>query len=79
MTKEEVLKALDDAFIDYEIVGEHTDSFHILVKADEDEINDCITNVDLDKPNTYEDDDYKVSFKGTEYGDDSQVDIKGVK
>jgi hypothetical protein len=37
MTKEEVLKALDDAFIDYEIVGEHTDSFHILVKAEEED------------------------------------------
>lgn len=40
MTKEEVLKALDDAFIDYEIVAEHTDSFHILVKAEEDEEED---------------------------------------
>ena len=37
MTKEEVLKALDDSFIDYEIVGEPTDSFHILVKTEEDE------------------------------------------
>ena len=37
MTKEEVLKALDDAFIDYEIVGEHTDSFHILVRAEEED------------------------------------------
>jgi hypothetical protein len=37
MTKEEVLKALDDAFIDYEIVGEHTDSFHILVKTEEED------------------------------------------
>ena len=37
MTKEEILKALDDAFIDYEIVGEHSDSFHILVRAEEDE------------------------------------------
>jgi hypothetical protein len=49
------------------------------VELDEDEINDCITNVSLDEPNTYEDDDYKVSFKGTEYGDDSQVDIREVK
>ena len=40
MTKEEVLKALDDAFIDYEIVGEHSDSFHILVKTDEAEEED---------------------------------------
>jgi hypothetical protein len=40
MTKEEVLKALDDAFINYEIVGEHTDSFHILVKTEEDEGED---------------------------------------
>lgn len=39
MTKEEVLKILDDNFIDYEIVGEHSDSFHILVKADEEEEN----------------------------------------
>ena len=37
MTKEEVLKALDDALIDYEIVGEHTDSFHILVRAEKNE------------------------------------------
>ena len=49
------------------------------VELDEDEINDCISNVSLDEPNTYEDDDYKVSFKGTEYGDDSQVDIREVK
>ena len=40
MTKEELLKILDDNFIDYEIVGEHTDSFHILVKAEEDEGED---------------------------------------
>lgn len=40
MTKEEVLKALDDAFIDYEIVGEHSDSFHIIVRTDEDEEED---------------------------------------
>ena len=37
MTKEEVLEILDNTLIDYEIVGEHTDSFHILVKAEEDE------------------------------------------
>ena len=49
------------------------------VELDEDTINDCITNVSLDKPNTYKDDDYKVSFIGTEYGDDSQVDIRKVE
>jgi hypothetical protein len=49
------------------------------VELDEDTINDCITNVSLDKPNTYKDDDYKVFFIGTEYGDDSQVDIRKVK
>ena len=49
------------------------------VELDEDTINDCITNVSLDKPNTYKDDNYKVSFIGTEYGDDSQVDIRKVK
>ena len=49
------------------------------VELDEDTINDCITNVSLDKPNTNKDDDYKVSFIGTEYGDDSQVDIRKVK
>jgi hypothetical protein len=37
MTKEELLKILDDNFIDYEIVGEHSDSYHLLVKTDEDE------------------------------------------
>ena len=49
------------------------------VELDEDTINDCMTNVSLDKPNTYKDDYYKVSFIGTEYGDDSQVDIRKVK
>ena len=49
------------------------------VKLEEDEINDCISNVSLDKPNTYEGDNYKVSFTGTEYGDDCQVDISEVK
>ena len=49
------------------------------VKLNENEINDCISNVSLDKPNTYKDDDYKVSFKGTEYGDDSQVNISEIK
>jgi hypothetical protein len=37
MTKEEVLKALDSAGIDYEIVGEHNDSFHIIVSAEPDD------------------------------------------
>jgi hypothetical protein len=46
------------------------------VKLDENEINDCITSVDYDDPN-FNGDDYKVSFKGTEYGDDSQVNISG--
>jgi hypothetical protein len=49
------------------------------VELDEDTINDCITNVSLDKPNSYNGDDFKVSFIGTEYGDDSQVDIRKVK
>ena len=40
MTKEEILTVLDNALIDYEIVGEHTDSFHIIVKAEEDEEQD---------------------------------------
>jgi hypothetical protein len=40
MTKEEVLKVLDDAFIDYEIVAEHTGSFHIIIKAEENEEED---------------------------------------
>ena len=67
----------------YRVEETSQDTRHFIIESavelDEDEINDCITNVDLDKPNTYEDDDYKVSFKGTEYGDDSQVDIKGFK
>jgi hypothetical protein len=49
------------------------------VKLEEDEINDCISNVSLDKPNTYEGDNFKVSFTGTEYGDDCQVDISEVE
>jgi hypothetical protein len=46
------------------------------VELDEDEINDCITSVDYDDPN-FNGDDYKVSFKGTEYGDDCQINISG--
>ena len=37
MTKEEILTVLDNALIDYEIVGEHSDSFHILVRAEEED------------------------------------------
>jgi hypothetical protein len=37
MTKLEILKTLDSCGIDYEIVGEHDDSFHIIVKAEQDE------------------------------------------
>ena len=37
MTKEEVLEILDNTLINYEIVAEHTGSFHIIIKADEDE------------------------------------------
>jgi hypothetical protein len=37
MTKEELLKILDDNFVDYEVVGEHIDSYHLLVRTDEDE------------------------------------------
>jgi len=40
MTKEEVLEALDGAGVDYEIVGEHNDGFHIIVRSDEDEEED---------------------------------------
>ena len=49
------------------------------VKLEEDEINDCISNVSLDKPNTYEGNNFKVSFTGTEFGDDCQVDISEVE
>ena len=37
MTKEELLKILDDNFIDYEVVEEHIGSYHLLVRTDEDE------------------------------------------
>ena len=67
----------------YEVEEYSQDTRSFFVESDieltHDEINDCITNVGLDKPNTYKDDDYKVSFKGTEYGDDSQVNISEVK
>ena len=46
-----------------------------LIDDYENEINDCISNVSLDKPNTYEGKDFKVSFTGTELGDDCQVNI----
>ena len=67
----------------YQVYEYSQDTRHFFIESDvkleEDEINDCISNVSLDKPNTYEGDDYKVSFKGTEYGDDCQVDISEVK
>jgi len=67
----------------YEVEEYSQDARHFIVesdvKLDEDDITDCISNVSLDKPNSYNGDDYKVSFKGTEYGDDSQVDITEVK
>ena len=67
----------------YEVYEYSQDTRHFFIESDvkleEDEINDCISNVSLDKPNTYEGDDYKVSFKGTEYGDDCQVDISEIK
>ena len=66
----------------YQVYEYSQDTRHFFIESDvkleEDEINDCISNVSLDKPNTYEGDDYKVSFKGTEYGDDCQVDISEV-
>jgi len=66
----------------YQVYEYSQDTRHFFIESDvkleEDEINDCISNVSLDKPNTYESDDYKVSFKGTEYGDDCQVDISEV-
>lgn len=40
MTKEELLEILDKNLIDYEIVGEHADSFHMLIKADEEDEDD---------------------------------------
>ena len=67
----------------YQVYEYSQDTRHFFIESDvkleEDEINDCISNVSLDKPNTYEGDDYKVSFKGTEYGDDCQVDISEIK
>jgi len=67
----------------YQVYEYSQDTRHFFIESDvkleEDEINDCISNVSLDKPNIYEGDDYKVSFKGTEYGDDCQVDISEVE
>ena len=48
------------------------------VKLDEDQINDCINNVSLNKPNTYKGNNFTVSFEGTELGDDCQVNITEV-
>jgi len=48
-----------------------------VVKLDDEEIQDCTTNVDYDDPN-FIGDDFKVSFKGTEYGDNCQVNINEV-
>ena len=66
----------------YKVEETSQDTRHFIIESvvelDEDEINDCITSVDYDDPN-FNGDNYKVSFKGTEYGDDSQVDITEVK
>jgi len=67
----------------YEVEEYSQDSRHFIVesdvKLDDNEISDCISNVSLDKPNSYEGDDYRVSFEGTEYGDDCQVNINKVE
>jgi len=57
MTKEEVLEALDGAGVDYEIVGEHNDGFHIIVRSDEDEEEDEEDEEDDDEEKNEEDDD----------------------
>ena len=66
----------------YRVEETSQDTRHFIIESvvelDEDKINDCITSVDYDDPN-FNGDDYKVSFKGTEYGDDSQVNITEVK
>jgi hypothetical protein len=37
MTKEEVLKKLDESDVDYEVTAEHDDGFHIIVKFEPEE------------------------------------------
>ena len=66
----------------YRVEETSQDTRHFIIesaiKLDEDEINDCITSVDYNDPN-FNNDNYKVFFKGTEYGDDSQINITEVK
>jgi hypothetical protein len=37
MTKEEVLKKLDESDVDYEVTAEHDDGFHIIVKFEKED------------------------------------------
>ena len=37
MTEEEVYKALDDAWIDYEFIADHENGMHIIIKYEEED------------------------------------------
>jgi hypothetical protein len=39
MTKEDVIKKLEESGIDYEVTAEHEDGFHIIVKFEKEEDN----------------------------------------
>jgi len=67
----------------YEVEEYSQDARHFVVESDvklnENEINDCISNVSIDKPYTYKGSNFTVSFTGTELGDDCQVNISEVE
>ncbi len=63
----------------YEEWSQDTRSFEIEseVKLTESEIAELSTEVSFTDGDTSTGDTYKVTFKGTEYGDDTQYDITG--
>ena len=40
MSKEDVIKKLDESGVDYEVTAEHEDGFHIIVKFEKEKDND---------------------------------------
>ena len=63
----------------YEETSQDTRSWEIEseVMLTEDEIMELSTEVSFENGDTSEGDNYKVTFKGTEYGDDTQYEIDG--
>jgi hypothetical protein len=71
----------------YQVEEYSQDARHFIVESDfeltDDELRECISNVAFNDGDTFEDEindtPYKVTFKGTEYGDDCDINIRKIK